>query len=853
VKDAAVETFNNILVFDTETYTDTKQELRVGYFEEYTGGSCTSASFFGPENARGNVLRAYESASFLSTDEFRRKLSKFAYSSNSLVVGFNLPFDISRIASEWSPARGNYEGGFSFALTNGTSIRVKHLAKHKALLGFSGKGVKGKFCDVSTIAKALYSRGFSLSTLADYLSVQHPKTTTDYNGPMDRPYLDYLQNDVRCTYECFISLREKWASYGLSKTGINNVISEASIGKAFLKEMGVQPFMKQNDWEPELMGSVLGTYYGGRSEVHLRKTMADVVCLDFLSMYPTVCSLMNLWQFVIADKIVHRDCTVGARKLVDDFNLNNLQDESLWNSLHIICQVDPDDDIFPVRAKYNGVSKTVGVNYVSSSTPIWYTLADCYASKLLTGETPKILKAIRFYPSGQQKKLKTLHVLGNEQYPVDPYNSDFYRRLIELRTTTDGDERLAIKLIANSTCYGIFIEVITKSIEERSIEFYSDEKHRVAISKEEKAGTYFNPLLATLITSAARLLIAGCETLSARVGLDWVLCDTDSMFLTGHNVMENVNFVTDFFQKLNPYAVDANVLKNENPKDEPLECYAISAKRYVLFNKDGTIFKASSHGLGHLSAPYGARFTKTRAAEWINDMWVDLLHPENTKSVHMLRKPAMAQFTASTPRLARKIPPFSFVSVFQMASDYPGLKTTPIAPFGIDPVETSLRAFDTDTLQPIPACYLKTYAEVLLDYPDHHESKFNGGDDVGWTSRRRVYVSGIGYIGKEGNKLEEQEVGLANADILEYGNDTRHAVTLLQELACVYTYTELSRWLDISRSEVSRIVHGTRRPSRRLLVRINELSMREIPPRRVSCLIHGGGGKPKFEVREYIK
>ena len=842
--------FNNILVFDTETTTDTKQELRVGYYERYSDGELVESSFFGPSDNARYVEGAFESASFMPTESFRQVLARFAYRPDSLVVGFNLPFDISRIAGSWSAARGNYEGGFSFTLTHGTSIRVKHLAKHKALLGFSGKGVRGKLCDVSTIAKALYSRGFSLGQLADYLSVETQKGTTDYDGPISEQYLNYLRTDVRATFECFKVLREKWTSYGLSRTGINNVISEASIGKAALKEMGVKPFMELNSWEPELLGTVLGTYYGGRSEIHLRKTKADVVCLDFLSMYPTVCSLMNLWQFVIADRVDSEECTSRVVEDLEKFQLSDLNKYKLWHHLSIICQVDPDDDIFPVRAKYNGVSKTVGVNYVSSSAPIWYTLADCLASKLLTSKAPKILKAIRFYPVGQQKKLKPLYILGNKQYGVDPYNSDFYRRLVELRTTTSGDERLAIKIIANSTCYGIFIEVITKNIEERSVEYYSDEKHHVAMSKEEKAGTYFNPLLATLITSAARLLIAGCEVLSQRVGLDWVLCDTDSMFLTGKDVGSKVDLVTDFFQELNPYAVKANVLKNENPKNELLECYAISAKRYVLFRKNGSIYKASSHGLGHFSAPYGERHTNTGAAEWINDMWVDLLFPAKS-SVHMLRKPAMAQFTASTPRLCKKVPPFSFVSVFQMAPNYPGLKTTPIAPFGMIPEKVAQRAFDADSGNPIPSCYLKTYEEVLSGYAYHHESKFNGGDDEGWTERRRVEVIGFGFIGKEGNRLEEQEVGLSNADILEYGEDTKHAVAKLQEYACGFSYQEIANMLDVSRSEISRIINGHRRPSRNLVGRIIKLSQTVPPPTPAKCVKHIGGGPKRFKVGEY--
>ena len=830
--------YKNVLVFDTETTTDTKQELRVGYYEYFSDGIRVGAAFFGPESSRRNVGAIFGEDSFVSIGEFRRLLANFAYGANSLVIGFNLPFDISRIAESWSPARGHFEGGFSFNLTGGTAIRVKHLAKHKALLSFSGKGVKARLCDVSTIAKALFARGFSLGQLGDYLGVETQKGTTDYDGPISEEYLEYLRSDVRCTFQCFSVLQRKWESYNLSRTRIDQIISEASIGKAVLREMRVKPFMECNDWPPELLGTIMGTYYGGRSEVHLRKRKADVVCLDFLSMYPTVCSLMDLWKFVIADSIESEDWTVIINRFLSNFRLESLHDMSWWSGMTTICQVQPDEDIFPVRAKYNGVSRNIGVNYVHSDTPLWYTLADCLASKLLTGRAPKIIQAIHFYPKGQQRNLRSIDLLGNPKFVVEPKTTDLYRRLIELRTTTDGDEKLAIKIIANSTCYGIFIEVITNAIAERSIEYYSEEKHAISLSKEEKAGVYFNPLLATLITGAARLLLAATETLAIREGSNWVLCDTDSMFLTGN--LSKVKVITDFFKKLNPYNVDVEVLKNETPPGSSYSCYAISAKRYVVVDVSDSIVKASSHGLGHLTAPYGINHSDTGAPEWVNHFWSNLLGIGNVSLEGDLSQPAMAQFTASTPRLAAKIPPFSFVSVFQTAPNWPGVKCVPIAPYGVVPQIVAKRAFDVDSLKPVPSCYLKTYEEVLRDYPFHYEAKFNGGDDEGWTERRHVFVTGIGYIGKEGNKLEEQEVGLASAETLEYGEDIRRCVDKLNRFACVYSYAEIARSIGVSRSEVQRICTGQRRPSRKLCRRISELDGR-IPESVVSCKPHSIG------------
>ena len=138
-----------------------------------------------------------------------------------------------------------------------------------------------------------------------------------------------------------------------------------------------------------------------------------------------------------------------------------------------IVRVEPHADIFPVRAKYDGKSQTIGLNYLTSDSPVWFTLADVIASKVLTGKVPEILQAITFSPKEPQSGLKAVTVAGNPDYQVDPANDDFFKRLIDLRTTIKGrlknatalnrdaldSEQQALKILANSTSYGIFVEI----------------------------------------------------------------------------------------------------------------------------------------------------------------------------------------------------------------------------------------------------------------------------------------------------------------------------------------------------------------------------------------------------------
>jgi hypothetical protein len=61
--------------------------------------------------------------------------------------------------------------------------------------------------------------------------------------------------------------------------------------------------------------------------------------------------------------------------------------------------------------------------------------ADVIAAKLLGGKLPEILEAIIFSPKEPQTDLRAISIAGNPDYRVDPAKDDFFKRLIDLRTT----------------------------------------------------------------------------------------------------------------------------------------------------------------------------------------------------------------------------------------------------------------------------------------------------------------------------------------------------------------------------------------------------------------------------------
>jgi hypothetical protein len=931
------------LVFDTETTTDASQRLRIGCYQFRRGDVLDEQGlFFDPSVlsiaeqellaafAKSHGLKCMTKAAFI--DDIFYGL---AYDLRATILGFNLPFDLSRLAVRHNSARGKMRGGFSFQLSEDkwkARVQVKHLTaraaliqfaarrKHRATKGDRKKKIhntvrRGSFIDLKTVAAALLSRSFTLATLADFLKTPTRKASTDeHGGPLTNAYLTYAVQDVQATWECFSILSGRFDAHRLGLTRLSQVLSEASLGKAYLKQMNVRPWRElQRDMPNELIGLIMSTYFGGRAEVHLRRMICQVLYCDFLSMYPTVCTLMGLWRFVIAKGMTWRDATVDTAEFLSRTTLADLQKPETWPLLTTLVQIVPDDNILPVRAKYSGEAQaTIGVNYLSSDAPLWITLADCLASKLLTGRPPKILKALRFTPGGPQDNLKPVSIGGSEAHNIDPATDDFYRRLIDLRgqvteqlETVDSSneddlesQKQALKTLANSTSYGIFVELIVEELDttENRLCFGSgNDGFPVKVNKVETPGRYFHPLLATLITGAARLMLATAERLTIDAGLDWAFCDTDSMAIAKPEGMSDDAFfatarsVCDWFAPLNPYEKKGPLFKIEKPNFAldgsgnltPLFCFAISSKRYALFNLDGegrpVIRKASAHGLGHLLPPYQAEdapksipapcmsLDKIGVERWQYDLWFKILeaalagHPDTVDLDYdpRLKSPTASRYAATSPVLLRwfdrfneghhrKVGPFNFLLSFQARLDLdPTMEDEtstakprkrrrtsgiwapkPVAPYDKDNTKAATLCFDRETGKPVSVEGLKSYVEALAQYHLHPEMKFLDGDylDRGATQRRHVRAIGIRLIGKEANHWEEQFfLGLSEDAQIEYGiapENTDQFREVLRNAAAVHGMRQISRVSGIVRNTLSRIIKSTIVLSGRLIEKL---------------------------------
>ncbi len=389
--------------------------------------------------------------------------------------------------------------------------------------------------------------------------------------------------------------------------------------------------------------------------------------VDFTSMYPSVDALMNLWPYLTHQTLTTDDgpeVTAGVQGWLDTLTLEDCFRPETWPALVGLAQAVPDGDVLPVRSTYGtGQAWNIGVNHLHSREPLWFTLADLAASTLLSGKPPRVLRAVRFTPSGPPSPtLQAVRLRG--EVPVHPGGADFFRTVVEerhrLKASAAGHSsgcgcepcRLAafLKVLANSGSYGIYVEMHrqrTRRGERAPVMVHGTREQAWAadVSHPEVPGEFCFPPVAACITGAGRLLLAMLERCVTDAGGAWAFCDTDSMAIVAQEggglipcdggphhtptgvaavralTPDQVASIRARFDALNPYAEGTapTLLKEESTA----WCVAISAKRYALYEPDAgggvaRVVKHSEHGLGHLLNP-----TDPDAAErdWIRHLW----------------------------------------------------------------------------------------------------------------------------------------------------------------------------------------------------------------------------------------
>ena len=722
------------------------------------------------------------------------------YVQGALCVGFNLPFDLSRIAVQANPGKGKHRRSFRLKLSfrvDLPDLRIESISSRAAFIRFAPKKTlqdwerplfHGRFLDLSTLTSALTGEKYTLRRAAFAFKTHHKKSKVDSLGRITNETIDYGRNDVLVTWELFEKLKAEYLKYpfatlanernqGAGSVPFTRLYSTASVAKAILRLMGfLAPLDRMKELDPRTIGWAMSAYFGGRSEVRTRRVDVPVRVVDFTSMYPTVFILMDLQELLAAHQIKSRDVTDDVRKLLHDVTLEGLYDRIIWRKLRCIVKLKPNGDTLPVRMRLETEDPyAIALTPFSSTASRWYTLADVIAAKLLGGTVPCIEEAVEFYADGRQGGLERVEMLGVR---LDPRKQIFKTVVEERQRHKDDNPALAqaLKILANSGAYGIYAEINVAPSAERKDErnfgtWYADIGPVFGETHDERPGRFFNPVLASLVTGAARLALAMAEAEVVLRGGTFAFCDTDSLaIVAGESAPQGVPCLSDHdvkgiiakFDQLNPYdkTLVPSLLKLEYEKVPALRCWAVSAKRYVLFTRDDRdrirIVKASESGLG---AALGRTENET-IAKLARRMWLGILlrelgirnegiTRERVNTLTNFRVPMRRALPIATPHVYsargfkvfnRRVPydfrikPFGFLQAVTPALEFKKKAAQPIAPFERGLLESKkLPWTDYRTGGPLSLdwegnAYAGTIPvtrldEFILGYARHSESK----------------------------------------------------------------------------------------------------------------------------------
>ena len=217
-----------LLVFDTETTIDSTQRLKFAcwrYYRARRGGGwdCVQEGLFHADDlqradpAGMAVLRHYAATTWAVADRGKQRrlqlltraqfvekiLFAAAWEGPARVVGFNLPFDLSRIAIGVGRGRGANRGGFSFILAAGNTakgykerkhrprIQIKHMNPCWSRISFTTAlgathSSRGDFVDLRTLTFALTAES-TLWTVPARRSASQEKSTPASTASSPRP------------------------------------------------------------------------------------------------------------------------------------------------------------------------------------------------------------------------------------------------------------------------------------------------------------------------------------------------------------------------------------------------------------------------------------------------------------------------------------------------------------------------------------------------------------------------------------------------------------------------------------------------------------------------------------------
>jgi hypothetical protein len=676
------------------------------------------------------------------------------------------------------------------------TVYIKNVKTRKYLMYFECNNY-GPIVDTITVGNAMLGNGASSldNMLERYGFKNEKKNTVDYEVYNYDMHV-YASKDVLLTCKLLLAEYQLFKRHQLDKP-FYSFMSEASVGKAYEDKFGIPPFKQAHKEIPAFMyGLANMNYAGGLNETNIRKIIKLICYCDFKSQYPLVNALLDTQSMYLSKYIrIVRNSDV-VQKIVDTVTPDIMLQPDNWKNLFIIVKIQCDGDMLPHKGIDNGV-QSFGIKRITNGER-WCSILDAIASKFYTDKPPTIIDSYMMVASSERIQTNIVSLFGDNRYQIDLSKSDLYASLIDVRDDVKSDLKVAqkehseeshqhahflsnlqnaIKLIANSSSYGIRVETRERKLVDGSV--------------LDIAGKYNAQPIGIHITAGGRLLLAMANFFGRQYGISHAACDTDSFMYAKPDDMEKDTFyhicrdvIVPKFNTLSPYKnkqAPVFELEDVNKWDgdyKDLYIYAVSTKRYCLFNivdNKPVIRKFTEHGLPNFTIdrsialpndvlpPLKANWRKERYVMWYRGIEQALNDKDASVSDNddVLAYPALSQVTVSTPHMYRQfkhlnVRPFCFF--LRTPKNLTNKKVVPVYLPLVDSLEQLNRfiqrglcrtlASDEINYQP----QFETVGTRYHNFFNHSEMKFINGDSKGLMKRKEVDASTVEIRTRTGKK-----------------------------------------------------------------------------------------------------
>ena len=523
-----------------------------------------------------------------------KRLLRYGYKHRKqcAVVGFDLPFDLGRLASYRAPARGSFRGGWSLGLWGvldqddgwqddrfSPRLLMKAIDPRRALFGWGSlekghrdeRGAAAKFIDLRTLAFALTGRSYTLQGACGAFGDDFEKPDVEHDE-LTTELIDNALEDVRHTSLLYRNTLAELAEHEGVDLQPHRLYSPANVGVRYLEAMGLkrplEKFTRLSDeqlgWDsrgrdrpradrPEddaditeqTLGFAMSAFYGARAEARILRTPVPVAHVGFTSIYPAVNALLDTWSILRAARARTVEATDEVRDmLAGPALLDRCLTRELWGQIGVtLVEIEPDGDILPIRAAYRPETPALGIalNPLTYEGTLWYALPDVIAATLLGDKTPAVARAIRIVGEGIQDGLQPVALRGGRR--LDPSGErDPGLVMVEERARVSADKHLSgeererlqlfLKSTADATAYGSLAGLERRDLAQEiavTIHGPDADPKAASASTSEDPGPFCFPPVACSTAAGARLMLAMLERLVTDAGGSYAFCDTDSM------------------------------------------------------------------------------------------------------------------------------------------------------------------------------------------------------------------------------------------------------------------------------------------------------------------------------------